>query len=286
MIKRPIFLVINSQLFLLRNFSKFLYIFTLFIHPSTLNITNKTPHRPDDGSAEPKRYSVDWLCFSINPHFLFGLLVNFSSKIVGLLSIIFFHIYIYIYIYNRISSKEVTRAFCLPYSSVLSYMRHKGILMLSTIVLNLQISFSTNGSHVSLSYPISGNRSVRFMPFLKECSQNETPIDWLSTFLRRGLMIYIIKGFWTIVFLFIVIATTFRPICPPAFFRYFSNSGTFTELRTTSFIESMGVTCSDSVSHNRVQVLSIPVFVTRLQSGLNLQPQDDCLLRSLGNQRL
>ena len=98
LIKRPIFLVINSQLFLLYNFSKFLYIFTLFIHPSTLNITNKTPHSPDDGSAEPKRYSVDWLCFSINPYFLFGLLVvNFSSQIVGLLSIIFFHIYIYIY---------------------------------------------------------------------------------------------------------------------------------------------------------------------------------------------
>ena len=96
-IKRPIFLVINSQLFLLYNFSKFLYIFTLFIHPSTLNITDKTPHSPDDGSAKPKRYSVNWLCFSINPHFLFGLLVvNFSSQIVGLLSIIFFHL-IYMY---------------------------------------------------------------------------------------------------------------------------------------------------------------------------------------------
>ena len=83
----------NSQFFLLYNFSKFLYIFTLFIHPSTLNITNKTPHIPDDGSAELKRYNVDWLCFSINPYFLFGLLVvNFSSQIVGLLSIIFFHI--------------------------------------------------------------------------------------------------------------------------------------------------------------------------------------------------
>ena len=33
---------------------------------------------------------------------------------------------------------------------------------------------------------------------------------------------------------------------------------TFTELQTTSFIESTGVACSDSVSHNRVQVLSIP----------------------------
>ena len=58
LIKRPIFLVINSQLFLLFNFSKFLYISTLCIHPSTLNITYKTPHSPDDSSAEPKRYSV------------------------------------------------------------------------------------------------------------------------------------------------------------------------------------------------------------------------------------
>ena len=50
-------------------------------------------------------------------------------------------------------------------------------------------------------------------------------------------------------------------MCPPAFFRYFSNSGTFTELRTTSFIESTGVACSDPVSHNRVQVLRIPVLL-------------------------
>ena len=72
---------------------------------------------------------------------------------------------------------------------------------------------------------------------------------------------FIIKGFRTIVFIFIVISTTFRPICPQAFFRCLSNSETFRELRTTSFIESTGVTCSDSVSHNRVQVLSIPVLL-------------------------
>ena len=46
-----------------------------------------------------------------------------------------------------------------------------------------------------------------------------------------------------------------------------------------------GVTCSDSIDHNRVQVLRI-FIVTHLQSGLNLQPLDDCLLRSLGNQCL
>ena len=74
-------------------------------------------------------------------------------------------------------------------------------------------------------------------------------------------MIFIIKGFWTIVFIFNVISTTFRPIYPLAFFRCLSNSGTFTELQTTSFIESTEVTWSDSVSHNRVQVLSIPVLL-------------------------
>ena len=80
---------------------------------------------------------------------------------------------------------------------------------------------------------------------------------WLSKFLRRSLLIFIIKIFRTIVFIVI----TFRPICPPAFFRCLSNSGTFTELRTTSFTETTVVACSDSVSHNRVQVLSIPVLL-------------------------
>ena len=83
----------------------------------------------------------------------------------------------------------------------------------------------------------------------------------LSKFLRRSLLIFIIKGFRTIVFIIIVISTTFRSRCPPVFFRCLSNSGTFTEHRTTSFIETTGVACSDSVGHNRVQVLSIPVLL-------------------------
>ena len=33
------------------------------------------------------------------------------------------------------------------------------------------------------------------------------------------------------------------------------------ELRTMSFIESTGVSCSDSISHNQVQVLSILVLL-------------------------
>ena len=104
------------------------------------------------------------------------------------------------------------------------------------------------------------------------------------------VFLFIIKGFQTIVFIFIVISTTFRPICPPAFFRCLLNlhgtssvCRTYTELRTTSFIESVWVACSDSVNHNRVQVLRIPFVVTRLQSWLNPQPSDECLLGSLGN---
>ena len=63
--------------------------------------------------------------------------------------------------------------------------------------------------------------------------------------------------------------------------KYSVNTGRvhFFFTQTSSFIESNGVACSDSISHNWVQVLSIPV-------GLNLQHLDDCLLRSLGNQRL
>ena len=97
--------------------------------------------------------------------------------------------------------------------------------------------------------------------------------DELSKFLRWSLLIFIIKDLRTIVFIFIVISANFRPICPLVFFRCLSNSGTFTELRTTSFIEPTGVTCSDSVSHNRVQVLSIPVLLLACREGwtCNLQ---------------
>ena len=41
------------------------------------------------------------------------------------------------------------------------------------------------------------------------------------------------------------------------------------ELRTTSFIETTGIAFSDSVSHNQVQVLSIPVLL--------LASSQDCL---------
>ena len=74
-------------------------------------------------------------------------------------------------------------------------------------------------------------------------------------------MIFIIKSFRINVFIFIVISTLFQLICPLAFSRCLSSSGTYTELQTMSFIESTGVACSNSVNHNWVQVLSIPVLL-------------------------
>ena len=47
----------------------------------------------------------------------------------------------------------------------------------------------------------------------------------------------------------------------PGLLQVFVELGNYTELRTTSFIESTGVACSDSVNHNRVQVLRIPVLL-------------------------
>ena len=71
-------------------------------------------------------------------------------------------------------------------------------------------------------------------------------IDSSSSSLKVVLLhngnIFIIKDFQTIVYIFIVISTTFWPICPPAFFRCLSNSGTYMELQTKSFIESTGFT--------------------------------------------
>ena len=79
--------------------------------------------------------------------------------------------------------------------------------------------------------------------------------------LKKKTLSFIIKGFRTIVFIFISISITIRPICPAAFFRCLSNLGSYTELWTTSFIESKGIACSDSVSYNRVQEFSIPVLL-------------------------
>ena len=63
-------------------------------------------------------------------------------------------------------------------------------------------------------------------------------------------MIFIIKGFR------IIVLTLF----PQRFGRYvlWPPSGV---CLTTSYIESTGVTCFDSVSHNRVLMLSIPVLL-------------------------
>ena len=101
-------------------------------------------------------------------------------------------------------------------------------------------------------------------------------IDRFKIIIIMIIIIIINKSFRTIVF--IVISTTFQPICPPAFFRCLSNPGIYTELRTTPFIESTGVTCSDSVNRNRVQVLRISLLFLACS-----QDWTCILLRSLGN---
>ena len=101
---------------------------------------------------------------------------------------------------------------------------------------------------------------------LKSRNHNIWILNINNVIFKLNLVIYslpviIIKGFRAIVFIVIVISTRFRPIYLPVFLRCLSNSGTFTELWTTSFIESTGVACSDSVSQSQVQVFSILVLL-------------------------
>ena len=98
-------------------------------------------------------------------------------------------------------------------------------------------------------------------------------LPYVSHIVNRHMFFFINKGFTTI------ISTMFQPISPSGFCRTRESTRNF-ELRP--FFSPLGFASSDSISHSRVQVLSI----TCLQSGLNLQPPDDCLLRRLGNQCL
>ena len=121
--------------------------------------------------------------------------------------------------------------------------------------------------HSSLMYflrPIAYWRSHKTMTtcekyrthqVLKKISLNRRGPNVMLRGIRQSSMflVSIIQGFRTIGFIFIIIFTTFRSICPPAFIRfYLSNSEVYTELRTTYFILSMGVICSDSVCYNRI----------------------------------
>ena len=69
---------------------------------------------------------------------------------------------------------------------------------------------------------------------------------------------FIIEGFQTIAFIF-VISTSFWPICPSGVCQTREPTWNF-ELRLL-FNPGGGVACSDSISPNRVQVLSIPVLL-------------------------
>ena len=79
--------------------------------------------------------------------------------------------------------------------------------------------------------------------------------------------IFIIKDFLTIVFIFIVISTMFWLICSLVFFRCLLNSGTYMELQTTSFIESMESEQANPVDSIK-DVVQSSVLVTKFDKYL------------------
>ena len=82
---------------------------------------------------------------------------------------------------------------------------------------------------------------MKWLPIKILILVNELKLNWHKKIIFKSLILMVInKGFRTSVFVFIFISITFQLICPPAFFRYLSNSGTYTELRITSFTESTG----------------------------------------------
>ena len=63
----------------------------------------------------------------------------------------------------------------------------------------------------------------------------------MSEFFKRNLMIFIIQGFQTIIFIFIVIFSMFCLKCIPAFFRCLSNFEAYTDLQTCSLFNPCGL---------------------------------------------
>ena len=86
------------------------------------------------------------------------------------------------------------------------------------------------------------------------------------------------QGFRTIVFIFFVIYTTFRPMCPPDFFRCLSAREPSRNFELRPLLNPWGSSVLIPLA-----ITGYKCIVTRLQSGLNL---DDCSLRSLRDQRL
>ena len=87
-------------------------------------------------------------------------------------------------------------------------------------------------------------------------------------------MIFIIKGFQTIVFIFIAISHNISTYMSSDLLPVFVEHRNLHE--TSNYVlllNSRVAACSDSVNHNRVQELRITVLFTHLQSGLNLDLQ-------------
>ena len=160
LIKRPIFLVIKSQLFLLFNFSKFLYIFRLFIHPSTLNITNKTPHSPDDGSA----CRLNLLLYKFPLSIWITCCQFFFPNCRITIHYFLPYIYIYIYIYFIKHNRHFLSTYFLLDPFVFSYcfyrIRRELIYVLSIVVCIPSTFCPTLGHHQGRIYYKSSDTKV------------------------------------------------------------------------------------------------------------------------------
>ena len=88
-----------------------------------------------------------------------------------------------------------------------------------------------------------------------------------------SLMIFIFQDFRTIIFIFIAILTTYRLMCLPGFRCFLSNSGLYTELRSTSFNLSTKSLDLFPFNHNQVQVLSVPILLLVSSQGLTCKLQ-------------
>ena len=92
---------------------------------------------------------------------------------------------------------------------------------------------------------------------------------------------FIFLNIQTIDIPFIVIITFFQSISLSAFFRCFMpNSSVHTEFQTEPLFLTTGVDCSNSVNHDRVQVLSYGKRSFLVLPVVGIEPVSSCWFRS------
>ena len=100
----------------------------------------------------------------------------------------------------------------------------------------------------SLSFSVIIIGRLQVQSWLQASNNTGISIAWIS---ETKLDDFYCSGFSDYCLHLYCYFQTFWPIYSPVIFRCLSNLGTNKELRTTFFIASTGVACSDSVHHNR-----------------------------------